>query len=201
MKKEVIKPLLVDFDEVEYRNDLQRVEERIIEAHGKKIEKAFEATGLGKLNNDHLQGILKGDLTGIRKEITDMISKVLDPEYLSQEIANNVNGKMASLEHETRGLLSTIDVGDVRDLVCYISASDTGEIYVSDEAKERMKDSHSTFVTTAEGINRYNLHKAAADAINTFVDAMGDQLGHDYPMDAFRMDDDDRVIPKAYDYD
>ena len=201
MKKEVIKPLLVDFDEVEFRRDLRRLEERIIKAHGKKIEKAFEATGLGKLNNDHLQGILKGDLTGIRKEITDMISKVLDPEYLSQEIANNVNGKMASLEHETRGLLSTIDVGDVRDLVCYISASDTGEIYVSDEAKERMKDSHSTFVTTAEGINRYNLHKAAADAINTFVDAMGDQLGHDYPMDAFRMDDDDRVIPKAYDYD
>lgn len=201
MKKGVIKPLLVDFEEYEYRGDLHKLEERIIKPHGKKIENAFEATGLGKLSNDHLQGILKGDLTVIRKEITDMISKVLDPEYLSQEIANNVTGKMARLEHETRSLLSAIDVGGVAYLVEFVSVSDTGEIFVSEESKKRLKDSHSTFVTTEEGINRYNLHKAAADAINTFVDAMGDQLGHDYPMDAFRMDDDDRVIPKAYDYD
>ena len=66
MKKGAIKPLLVSFDEYEYRRELHKLEERIIKAHGKKIEKAFEATGLGKLNNDHLQGILNGDLDGIR---------------------------------------------------------------------------------------------------------------------------------------
>ena len=192
MANKTIKPLLVDFEEYEYRGDLHKLEERIIKAHGKKIEKAFEATGLGKLNNDHLQGILKGDLTGIRKKITNMISKVLDREYLSQEIANNVNGKMASLEHETRGLLSTIDVGGVRDLVCYISASDTGEIYVS--------DSHSTFVTTAEGINRYNLHKAAAEAINTFCNEMGDLLGNSQPLEAFGYEN-GKVVPRSNRYE
>lgn len=201
MANKVIKPLLVDFDEVEYRRDLRRLEDRIIKAHGKKIEKAFEATGLGELKNEHLQSILKGDLDGIRKEIADVISKVLDPVYLSREIANNVAGKMVSLEHATRDLFSSIDTGGVQYLVYYISVSDTGEIYVSDEAKQRLRDSHSTFVTTAEGIDRYNLHKAATEAINTFVDAMGDQLGFDYPMNAFKMDDNDRVIPKAYDYD
>ncbi len=201
MKKGAIKPLLVSFDEYEYRRELHKLEERIIKAHGKKIEKAFEATGLGKLNNDHLQGILNGDLDGIRKEIADVISKVLDPVYLSREIANNVNGKMASLEHETRDLLSAIDTGGVGYLVHYISVSDIGEISVSDEAKESLRDYHSTFVTTEEGINRYNLHKAAAEAINTFAEAMGDYLGSDYPIEAFRMDDDDSVIPKVYDYE
>lgn len=201
MKKGVIKPLLVDFEEYEYRGDLHKLEERIIKPHGKKIENAFEATGLGNLNNDHLRGILNGDLDGIRKEIADVISKVLDPEYLSQEIANNVTGKMASLEHETRSLLSAIDVGGVAYLVEYVSVSDTGEIIVSEESKKRLKDSHSTFVTTEEGINRYNLHKAAAEAINTFCNEMGDLLGHDYPLDAFKMDDDGKVIPKVYDYE
>ena len=200
MKKGAIKPLLVDFEEYEYRGDLHKLEERIIKPHGKKIENAFEATGLGKLNNDHLRGILNGDLTGIRKEITDMISKVLDPEYLSQEIANNVTGKMASLEHETRSLLSAIDVGGVAYLVEYVSVSDTGEIIVSEESKKRLKDSHSTFVTTEEGINRYNLHKAAAEAINTFCNEMGDLLGNSQPLEAFGYEN-GRVIPRANRYE
>ncbi|MBZ4651335.1 MAG: hypothetical protein JG761_135 [Proteiniphilum sp.] len=200
MKKEVIKPLLVDFDKYEYRGDLHKLEERIIKPHGKKIENAFEATGLGKLSNDYLQGIMKGDLTGIRKEITDMISKVLDPEYLSQEIANNVTGKMASLEHETRSLLSAIDVGGVAYLVEYVSVSDTGEIIVSEESKKRLKDSHSTFVTTEEGINRYNLHKAAAEAINTFCNEMGDLLGNSQPLEAFGYEN-GRVVPRSNRYE
>jgi hypothetical protein len=200
MKKEVIKPLLVDFEEVYYRNDLHKLEERIIKAHGKKIEKAFEATGLGKLNNDHLQGILKGDLTGIRKAITDVISKVLDPEYLSKEIANNVNGKMVSLEHETMDLLSTIDMGGVAYLVDYVSVSDTGEIIVSVEAKKRLKDSHSTFVTTEAGIHRYNLHKAAAEAINTFADEMGDLMGTSEALEAFAYEN-GKVIPRSNRYE
>lgn len=200
MANKTIKPLLVDFEEVYYRNDLQRVEERIIKAHGKKIEKAFEATGLGKLNNDHLQGILKGDLSGIRKAITDVISKVLDPEYLSQEIANNVTGKMARLEHETRSLLSAIDVGGVAYLVEFVSVSDTGEIFVSEESKKRLKDSHSTFVTTEEGINRYNLHKAAAEAINTFCNEMGDLLGNSQPLEAFGYEN-GKVVPRSNRYE
>lgn len=200
MKKGVIKPLLVDFEEYEYRGDLHKLEERIIKPHGKKIENAFEATGLGKLSNDYLQGIMKGDLTGIRKEITDMISKVLDPEYLSQEIANNVTGKMASLEHETRSLLSAIDVGGVAYLVEYVSVSDTGEIIVSEESKKRLKDSHSTFVTTEEGINRYNLHKAAAEAINTFCNEMGDLLGNSQPLEAFGYEN-GKVVPRSNRYE
>lgn len=200
MKKGVIKPLLVDFEEYEYRNDLHKLEERIIKPHGKKIENAFEATGLGKLSNDHLQGILKGDLDGIRKEIADVISKVLDPVYLSREIANNVNGKMASLEHETRSLLSAIDVGGVAYLVEYVSVSDTGEIIVSEESKKRLKDSHSTFVATEEGINRYNLHKAAAEAINTFADEMGDLLGYSEPLEAFGYEN-GRVVPRSNRYE
>ena len=200
MKKGVIKPLLVDFEEYEYRGDLHKLEERIIKPHGKKIENAFEATGLGKLNNDHLRGILNGDLDGIRKEIADVISKVLDPVYLSREIANNVNGKMESLEHETRDLLSAIEARRVGYLVHYISVSDTGEISVSDEAKESLRDSHSTFLTTEEGINRYNLHKAAAEAINTFADEMGDLLGYSEPLEAFGYEN-GRVIPRANRYE
>ena len=200
MKKGAIKPLLVDFEEYEYRGDLHKLEERIIKAHGKKIEKAFEATGLGNLNNDHLRGILNGDLDGIRKEIADVISKVLDPVYLSREIANNVNGKMESLEHETRSLLSAIDVGGVAYLVEYVSVSDTGEIIVSEESKESLRDSHSTFLTTEEGINRYNLHKAAAEAINTFADEMGDLLGYSEPLEAFGYEN-GRVVPGANRYE
>lgn len=199
MKKGAIKPLLVSFEESEYRGDLHNLEE-LIKAHGKKIEKAFEATGLGKLNNDHLRGILNGDLDGIRKEIADVISKVLDPVYLSREIANNVNGKMESLEHETRSLLSAIEARRVGYLVYYISVSDTGEISVSDEAKESLRDSHSTFLTTEEGINRYNLHKAAAEAINTFADEMGDLLGYSEPLEAFGYEN-GRVIPRANRYE
>lgn len=200
MEKGAIKPLLVDFEEYEYRGDLSRLEERIIKPHGKKIEKAFEATGLGKLSNDHLQGIMKGNLTGIRKEIADVISKVLDPVYLSREIANNVNGKMASLEHETRSLLSAIDVGGVAYLVEYVSVSDTGEIFVSEESKKRLKDFHSTFVTTEEGINRYNLHKAAAEAINTFCNEMGDLLGNSQPLEAFGYEN-GKVVPRSNRYE
>lgn len=200
MEKGAIKPLLVDFEEYEYRGDLHKLEERIIKPHGKKIENAFEATGLGKLSNDHLQGILKGDLDGIRKEIADVISKVLDPVYLSREIANNVNGKMASLEHETRSLLSAIDVGGVAYLVEYVSVSDTGEIFVSEESKKRLKDFHSTFVTTEEGINRYNLHKAAAEAINTFCNEMGDLLGNSQPLEAFGYEN-GKVVPRSNRYE
>lgn len=200
MKKGAIKPLLVDFEEYEYRNDLHKLEERIIKPHGKKIEKAFEATGLGKLSNDHLRGILNGDLDGIRKEIADVISKVLDPVYLSREIANNVNGKMESLEQETRSLLSAIDVGGVAYLVEYVSVSDTGEIIVSEESKKRLKDSHSTFVTTEEGINRYNLHKAAAEAINTFCNEMGDLLGNSQPLEAFGYEN-GKVVPRSNRYE
>lgn len=199
MKKGAIKPLLVSFDEYEFRRDLHKLE-KLIKAHGKKIEKAFEATGLEKLNNDHLRGILNGDLDGIRKEIADVISKVLDPVYLSREIANNVNGKMASLEHETRDLLSAIEARRVGYLVHYISVSDTGEISVSDEAKESLRDSHSTFLTTEEGINRYNLHKAAAEAINTFADEMGDLLGYSEPLEAFGYEN-GKVIPRANRYE
>ena len=199
MKKGAIKPLLVSFDEYEYRGDLHKLE-KLIKAHGKKIEKAFEATGLGKLNNDHLRGILNGDLDGIRKEIADVISKVLDPVYLSREIANNVNGKMESLEHETRDLLSAIEARRVGYLVHYISVSDTGEISVSDEAKESLRDSHSTFLTTEEGINRYNLHKAAAEAINTFADEMGDLLGYSEPLEAFGYEN-GKVIPRSNRYE
>lgn len=200
MKKELIKPLLVDFEEVHYRNDLHKLEERIIKAHGQRIEKAFAATGLGTLKNDHLQGILKGDLTGIRKDITDVISKVLNPDYLSNEIANNVNSKMKSLERETRDLLATIDRSGVAYLVDYISVNSEGKITVSNEDKSRLKDSHSTFVTTEAGINRYNLHKAAADAINAFCNEMGDLMGTSEALEAFGYEN-GRVIPRSNRYE
>lgn len=201
MEKGEIKPLLIDFDEVEFRRDLHKLEERIIKTHGKKIKIAFEATCLGKLTNDYLQEILKGDLTVIRKDIVNMISKVLDPEYLSNEIASNVNSKMNSLEHETKNLHAAIDLSGLYNLKEYISVNGAGELTVSNKDKKRLKDSHSTYITTEEGIRLYELHKEACKAINAFVDAMGDRLGLDDPLIAFGYDDNGNVIPKIYDYE
>jgi len=201
MEKEESKRLLIDFAEVYYRNDLQKLEVRIIKAHGKKIEKAYEVTGLGKLNNDHLQRILKGDLTGIRKAISDVISKVLDPEYLSNEIANNVNSKMKSLEHETRDLHATIDRSGLQNLKEYISVTGTGKITVSNTDKKRLKESHCTYLTTEEGIRLYELHQAACKSINDFVAEMGDKMGFSDALQAFGIDDNDKVIPVIFDYE
>lgn len=200
MKKEEIKPLLVQIDEIEYRGDLHNVEEYIIKKHGMKIALAFEATGLGKLTNEYLQGILSNDLSAIRKEITNVISKVLDPVYLSNEIANNVNNRMSSLEHETMKLHATIDLIGLHNLKEYISVTGAGELTISNQDKKRLKEYHSTFVTTEEGIARYNLHKEACKAINTFVDAMGDLLGYSEPLEAFSYED-GRVIPRANRYE
>lgn len=200
MKKEEIKPLLIEVDEIEYRTDLHKLEE-LIKAHGKKIEIAFEATGLGKLTNDYLQRILKKDLSGIRNAITDVISKVLDPKYLKSEIENNVDSKMKSLKHETMDLHAAIDLRGLYGLKEYISATSAGKITVSNNDKKRLKDSHSTYLTTEEGITRYNLHKEACKAINDFVDAMGDLLGYSDALQAFGLDDNERVIPVIFDYE
>lgn len=201
MEKKESKHLLIDFAEVYYRNDLQKLEARIIKAHGKKIEKAFEATGLGKLSSDHLQGILNGDLKGIRNDIENVISKVLDPEYLSNEIANNVNSKMKSLEHETRDLHATIDRSGLQNLKEYISVTGTGKITVSNADKKRLKESHCTYLTTEEGIRLYELHKAACKSINDFVAEMGDKMGFSDALQAFGIGDNDKVIPVIFDYE
>lgn len=200
MKKEEIKPLLIDIDEAEYRRDLHELEE-LIKAHGKKIEIAFEATGLGKLTNDYLQGILVDDLSVIRKDITNVISKFLNPEYLRNEIANNVNNKMKILESETRNLQSKIALYGLRSMIEYLSINDAGEIYVSEASKKTLKDYHSTFLTTKEGITRYNLHKEACKAINDFVDAMGDLMGYSDALQAFGLDGNEKVIPVIFDYE
>lgn len=201
MEKGEIKPLLIDFDEVEFRRDLHKLEERIIKAHGKKIEKAFEATGQGKLTNEYLQGILKGDLTEIRKDVVNMISKVLDPEYLSNEIANNVNSKLKSLEHATMDLHAAIDLSGLHSLKEYISVTGTGKLTVSKADEKRLKEYHCKYLTTKEGIRLYELHKEACKAMNVFVTEMGDRLGLDDPLIAFGYDDNGNVIPKIYDYE
>ena len=199
MGKEEIKPLLIEVDEIEYRGDLHKLEE-LIKAHGKKIEIAFEATGLGKLTNDYLQGILENNLSGIRNDITDVISKVLNPEYLRNEIENNVDSKMKSLEHETMNLHAAIDLRSMHNSKEYISVTGAGELTISNQDKKRLKEYHSTFVTTEEGIARYNLHKEACNAINAFADEMGDLLGYSEPLEAFGYED-GRVVTRSNSYE
>ena len=200
MKNNETKNLLVSFDEIEYRRDLHLLES-LIEKHGKKLQNAFELTGLGKLNNDYLDAILRKNLQIIRKDIEVVISDVLDPRYLQREITGNVNAKMQELEKETSNLQETIDMRGLYHLTEYISVDENGIITLSDSDKKRLKEIHSQYISTDEGKKRYQLHLNAVKAINAFVTAMGEHLGYDSPLDSFGVGDSNKVIPKVYDYE
>lgn len=196
-----VERVLIEEDKLEYRNDLHKLEYWIIGQHGKKIEKAFERTGLGVLNDDHLSAILAGDLYTIRAAIRSEVEKILTPEYFGAEIARNVAGKTKQLEDATADLHDTVNRVAIHDLLEYLSVNEKGHIVVSDESKDALLEAHRQYLYTEEGIKRYDLHRKAVKAINAFKNAMGDELGSDDVLQAFDLDDDDNVIPVIYHYE
>lgn len=200
MKAKDTKPMLVDFDEIEYRRDVRKLQQLVDEC-GEKLEKAFERTALGQLTDDYLKCILNKNLSVIRKDVEKIISSVLDPEYLQTEIQQNVNRRMAELEKETAEFHSWVDLRALHNLLEYISINENGKIEISEESKKRLKESHCYYVVTEEGKRRRELHLAAVKAINAFADAMGDQLGFSHVLNTFGTDDNDRVIPVVYYYE
>ena len=194
MEKKEIKPALTYFNEVDFNGDLHKLESHIVASYSKKIEEAFEVSGLGKLNDNYLNAVLSQNLSCVRKEVENMMKEHLNPEYLPEEFTRNVNSRMRNIEIVTRNIHASVNLRGMQNLLEFLSVDENCKITVSDEDKERLKNTHRTFAVTKKGIERYNLHLAACEAINKFCEKMGRDKAV-FPMELFCVDEDNKVIP------
>lgn len=196
-----IERVLIETDELEYKRDLHLLEYWVIGKHGKQIEKSFERAGLGALNDEYLRAILSGDLSPIRSAIRYEVEKVLTPGYFDVEIARNVAGKVKNLEDAAADLRDTVDGRGIHNLLEYLSVSERGYIFISDESKKALLEAHRRYLHTEKGIKRFNLHLKAVRALNAFKKEMGDELGCWDVLQAFDLDDNDEAIPVIFEYE
>ena len=115
--------------------------------------------------DDEVLGVIKGlGVAGVRDYVFDKLRSQTNGSILDHILAKEVSERIRPLLDEVQELYN---IESCFELLEYVSYSDN-KFMVLDEAIEAIKEAHRTYVSSKKGIELYEAHKKAAEALNQY---------------------------------
>lgn len=174
-------PVFVHLDKGEFERQLHLIEKVLIPILA-GIKKEFLKLNLGPFNNQYLDDVLFNNCILIksqapRKQLSGLLNAVKE------------------LEHPERFELEIL-----KD---FPSIDEAGEIVLTDEAIEALREFNSNYVLTQRGAELFRAHKAAAIALNSFYQLAKENIEPttESLADLFLFSNKGEIIPAPREYD
>lgn len=200
MKKEIT-PVLLWVDQIEFDRHLHLIQKRLIPILNKiKIE--FLKLGIGPMDNAFLQDILFGNFKLIKEKLTEQIKNEVPSRFVKGEAINAANKLLSRLYNASEELKLTSNV-EFSIIMDYPSVDDAGNIVLTDEAIQSLKDLNSKFCMTPRGQELLEAHRECVKALNRFYQMAKANMS-DNPNELgelFDFDEEGNIIASAQDYD
>lgn len=200
MKKEIT-PVLLWVDQIQFDRHLHIIQKRLIPILN-KIKAEFLKLEIGPLDNTYLHDILFGGFKLIMEKLTEQIKAETPSRFLKGEAVSTANKMIVKLWKacEELNLASNAEFTFVLD---YPSVDEAGNIVVTQEAIQSLKDINSKFCVTEKGQELLNAHRECVKALNCFYQMAKANMSEN-PSDIgelFGFDDQGNIVASDQDYD
>lgn len=173
-------PVFVHLDKGEFERQLHLIKKVLIPILA-GIKKEFLNLDIGPFNSQYLDDVLFNDCRLIKSQVP----------------ANKLSGLLIAckeLQHRERFELEIL-----KD---FPSIDEAGEIVLTDEAIEALKEFNSIFAITAKGVEIFEAHKAAAEALDKFYQlAKNIEPTTESLAELFLFSNKGKIIPTPREYD
>ncbi|WP_319589652.1 hypothetical protein [uncultured Draconibacterium sp.] len=194
-KNEIQNPILVYTNEVEVNRDLRHIQDMLIPAL-QQLKHEFEKLKLGLLTNEYLKDMLFDDFKLISIELKRRLSEENSSSVLKEKAYELVKQKLSNVytkykELKNNGVGNSIPLSHYFD---YISVDEKGEIILTEEAINDIRDRNSVFASSPRAIELKKAHDEAAKALNVFYQMAKGNIGIIDLSNMFRLDKSDNLV-------
>ncbi len=197
MKKEN-KPILLNFEGLAFEHEVSLIKNKVI-PFLEQIKTAFLELGIGKLTDFYLDDILNNKMKKIVEELELDYRKQTSSRFLDKTVSGNINSIIKRI-YGIRNQIFAEGFPSLSMFVYYPSVDENGNIVLSDEALQNIKDTHSVYVVTDKGIELYHAHHKAANALDEFYQLGKANIQSDNLGDLFEVEG-GKVVATIQDYD
>ncbi len=200
MKKQIT-PVLLWVDQIEFDKHLHLIQKRLIPILN-KIKVEFLKLEIGQMDNAFLYDILFDNFKLIKEKLTEQIKNETPSRFLKGEAINTANKMLVRLWNACEELKLTSNM-EFTIIMDYPSVDESGNIVLTDEAIQSLKDLNSKFCMTEKGQELLEAHRECVKALNRFYQMAKANMS-DNPSELgelFAFDEEGNVIASAQDYD
>lgn len=196
------KPILIYVDEFEIRKSMAKLDEIIIPVlNGIKLE--FNTLQTRPFLCAYLKDILLIDMLSIKIQTMAQIERKTPSLFLKDETTEKSHEMLEWILLTLKTLESKLGTYCFYDLLKYPSVDEFGNIVITEEAAQTLREANSIYVTTPKARELYEAHKAATLALDRFYQITKGEITSNIVDVAsfFTIDEDDHVIQTVRDYE
>lgn len=174
-------PVFVHMNKGEIERQLQLIQNVFIPILN-RIKKEFLKLEIGPFNDQFLEDILFNDFRLIKSQVS----------------AKKLSGLLIACKE-----LNHPERFELEILKDFPSIDEAGEIVLTDEAVQALREFNSIYAITQRGVELFRAHKAAAEALNEFYQLAKENIDPtpESLAELFLFDPEGKVIPAPKEYD
>lgn len=196
-------PILIYTDEAAVRNAQHKLEDIIIPGL-EKVKQAFDKLQIGPFTNAWLKDLLSSGTQSIQRELMAQIEKEIPSRFLKDEEQKAVRRQLSLVAGALEELNDRVDRYVIYDLLEYPSVDEAGNIKLTEEAIQALREANSIYATSPKAKELYKVHKATAAALDRFYQMVKAEITSN-PVDLARFftidEEEGKVKPEAIDYE
>lgn len=196
-------PILIYTDEAAVRNAQYNLKDIIIPALG-KVKQAFDKLQIGPFTDAWLKDLLSSGTQSIQRELMAQIEKETPSRFLKDEARKAARRQLSLVAGALEELNDRVDRYVIYDLLEYPSVNEAGNIELTEEAVQALREANSIYATSQKAKELYEVHKATAAALDRFYQMVKAEVAND-PNDLVRFftidEEEGKVKPEAIDYE
>lgn len=194
-------PILIYTDEAAVRNAQYKLEDIIIPAL-EKVKQAFDKLQIGPFTDAWLKDLLSSGTRSIQMELMAQIEKEIPSRFLKDEAQKAVRRQISLVAEALEKLNALAD--RYYDLLEYPSVDEAGNIKLTEEAVQDLREANSIYATSQKAKELYEVHKVTAAALDRFYQMVkADITSNTVDLARFFTIDEEegKVKPEAIDYE
>ncbi len=196
-------PILIYTDEAAVRNAQHNLREIILPALG-KVKQAFDKLQIGPFTNAWLKDLLSSGIQPAQRELMAQIEKETPSRFLKDEAHRVARRQLSLVAEALEELNDRVDRYVIYDLLEYPSVNEAGNIEITEEAVQALREANSIYATSQKAKELYKVHKATAAALDRFYQMVKAEVTNN-PDDLARFftidEEEGKVKPEAIDYE
>lgn len=194
-------PILIYTDEAAVRNAQHKLEDIII-PELEKVKQAFDKLQIGPFTNAWLKDLLSSGTQSIQRELMAQIEKETPSRFLKDEAQKAARRQLSLVAGALEELNAIAD--RYYDLLEYPSVDEAGNIKLTEEAIQVLREANSIYATSPKAKELYKVHKATAAALDRFYQMVKAEITSN-PVDLARFftidEEEGKVKPEVIDYE
>lgn len=191
-----MKPIKLNFNEMEFSSWISRL--NTAKKVAQKLLNDVNTIGSYRLTLDGLKQLMDGRHEQVAEAIEAATIAELDRVGISSQAV-----RLAAIKGDLEAFYTIVNRQVLRtdyEIIEALTISPNGTVNISSTAVERMREQLTHYIRTEAGAQLYELHKAAAEAMETFYRAAGVFNSLNYRQ-AFSWGAADKIVLCPLDYD